>query len=78
MDGEGRREKEETAGRVLLEWIGELPRLHQARGGITLIDEDTPRSGIACADTTTMQDTAAAGRLKICCTQALEIKRLRS
>lgn len=37
-------------------WNGGPRRLHQARGGITLIDEDTPRSGSACADTTTTND----------------------
>lgn len=41
------------------EWNGDAPRLHQARGGITLIDEDTPRSAGAGADTASSKtDTA--------------------
>lgn len=53
-NGWGKTTRERRGGwRGLLEWNGGPPRLHQARGGITLIDEDTPRSGSACADTTT-------------------------
>jgi hypothetical protein len=53
-NGWGKTTRERRGGwRGLLEWNGGPPRLHQARGSITLIDEDTPRSGSACADTTT-------------------------